>query len=174
MRTDKVAVDGAIRSYVSMREQLLQMCPELADDDAALLDTLEGETNLVEVIAAMARASKVREAEAKAMKDVLDQMRDRQARHKRAAEALRAAVIDAMNKAGRDRVKVADLTVTVKDLDLSFDIIESDIEMIPDEYVKSRQVKEIDKEKVLAAIQNGLELPFVVIHNDRQSVTIRI
>lgn len=172
-RVDIVA--PVLNRYQMMKAQLLEMCPDLADDEEALLDTLDGESDLPEVLTRLARAAVYRETQAKAMKDLLERYTGRKKAHERAAFVLREAVKAAMVDAKRKNLKVADVTLSVKELPNKIEIAPGiDVEMLPDEYIRETVVKSIDMEKVETAIENGVDLDFVIIHIDRHSLTIRV
>ena len=172
MRTDVIALDAELKRRDAIKEQLLQMCPELAEDDGALIDTLDGETNVDEILVIMARSVKEREAAAKSCKELAGVYTDRAARHKTAEEALRKTIIWAMERSNKQKIKHAHVTLSWKHLDDKIEII-GDASVAPDELITEEFVRRIDKEKVAANIDLAVDAGIAVIHSDRKSVTIR-
>lgn len=168
-------VSNEVRIWERMKAQLIEMCPDLEDDEEALLDTLDGETNLSNVLASLARAAVYREAQAKAMKDLIKRYRERQARHEAANESIRKVIIDALVRTNQKNVKHADVTISLRPLAPKYSLVaDTDIEMLPDDYLKTEIVKSVDMEKVIADAENGVDLDFIVKEDDRHSVTLKV
>lgn len=174
MRTDQVAVASELNRWKNLREQLLANCPDLADDDEALFDTIDGETQLTDIILEMARKSKEREAAEKATNDLAKTYSERAARHKKAKESLRAAIVWAMSEIGQKKLKDATVSVSVRDLEDKIEVVEKDVDMIPDEFVSEKTVRAVDMEKIQADLQSAIDLGVIVIHYDRKSATIKV
>ena len=174
MRTDVIALDAEIKKRAAIRDQLLQMCPELAEDDAELLDMLENETNVTDIIVAMARTSKEREAAEKACKELAKVYTERADRHKMAYTSLRRSIIQAMTSIGQGKIKHPLASISVRSLEDKVELIDKDATFAPDDFCSERVVREFDMAKINADLDKAVELGLVVIHNDRQSVTIKV
>ena len=173
MRTDAVAVKAEVTKRLNLKEQLLQHMPDLLDDDEALMDTLDGETNVKEMLAALARASKEREAMAKSCKELAAIYTDRAKRHLAAQEGIK---IWAMLQLGEKSLKHAHVTLSLRDLDDKIHVIADDIEMVSDDYVSMTEPKRyVDTDKIAAAglLLEAIEDGVVRLETDRKSVTIR-
>lgn len=106
-------LDAAVVTRISLRDRLLADFPGLADDDAALLDTLAGIDDLEEQCLAVLRNAIEREAHAKALGELVDGMVARRRRLEEGAKNLRGAVLDAMQKARLPGIKAPDMSVAL-------------------------------------------------------------
>lgn len=174
MRTDVIALDAELKKRSIIKERLLELCPELADDDEALMDTLDGENNAKEILVAMARASREREAYVKTCKELAKVYSERAARHDAAKEALRKAIIWGMEQLGETKLKHALTSISVSAMEDKIEIIAKDVEMVPDDYLSEKITKYVDMEKVELHLQEAIEDGVAIIVNDRKKVTIRI
>lgn len=174
MRTDVVALEGELKKRETIKDQILAMCPELAEDDQALMDTLDGETNVDEILVAMARAVKEREAAAEACKKLVTTYKARVDRHESVAESLRKAIIWGMERAGKAKLKHAHVSLSWRPLEDKVQIVSKEPEIAPPEYVSEKTVKFFDPEKISLFLQEAIDDGIVVIHSDRKSLTIKI
>lgn len=111
METRLLSIEA--KSYAELKERLVEAYG-LEDDDQSLLDSLEGATNLKEMIVASIRHARRKEAFAKALSELIADNRRRQQRMEHAAENVRAAVTLAMETAGLPRVESADFTISFR------------------------------------------------------------
>lgn len=107
------ALDAAVVTRLNLRDRLLADFPGLAEDDAALLDTLAGIDDLEEQCLAVLRNAIEREAMGKALGELIDGMVARKRRLEEGAKNLRGAVLDAMQKAGLPKIRAADMSVGI-------------------------------------------------------------
>ena len=84
--------------------------PELDDDAALLLDTLEGETIFSDAIKALVDGIREREAQADVCRQRKAEIDKRRARHEHAAEKMRALILGIFQAAGLDKLKLDDGT----------------------------------------------------------------
>lgn len=174
MRTDPIAINAELKRRESIKETLLMMCPDLADDDQALIDTLDGETNIKEMLALLARSAKEREAAESAAKAVAQVYQERAKRHKAAQEALKKTIIAAMLQLGEKTIKHPLVTLTYRKLDDKIEIVDKEPALAPEEFTRTRTIVEFDLSKIEANIDEAVEMGIAIIHSDRHSVTIRI
>lgn len=174
MRTDVVAVKAELNRREQIKQQLLDAYPELAEDDQTLLDTLDGESNFDDMMVALAKASKEREAMAAACNKLAADYKDRAGRHAAAREALRKTIIWAMTTAGKRKLKHALVSLSISDLEDKIEIIEKDPNMVDDEFVTEEVVRKVDMEKIAKNLQEAVDAGVAVIHYDRKSINIRV
>ncbi len=120
----------AVKGYQSLREQFLAMWPELIDDNAALHDTLQGATNLDEMIILVMRATMEREDSAKAIAERIETLKRRKDRLEAGAQKLRAMALQAMQEAGLKKIAAPDFSLSVGQGKPKVLIIDEDL--IPD------------------------------------------
>ncbi len=85
--------------------------PELDEDEALLLDTLEGETTFSDAMAAIVESIREREAQADACKARKAEVDKRRARHEGAVESLRGLALTLLQTAGIDKLRLDDGTL---------------------------------------------------------------
>ncbi len=161
------------RIHAELRERLKAEYG-LEDGEAALEDTLQGATNLVESLARLAREVKHSEAQSKAVKDVMRDNGERAARLDRKAETLRAQIAWAMSEAGMKRIPdgvLPDLTVTMREGKPPL-VIPSE-ELVPDEWCQRKTVSTPDKQAIRDALEQGERLAFAHLGNSMPTLTIR-
>lgn len=106
-------LNAALATRLNLKDQLLAVYPQLAEDEQALLDTLDGMDTLNEQVVAILRHAIEREAHGKALGELIEAMRARKQRLEAGARSLRAAALHAMQEAGIPKIPAADMTVTV-------------------------------------------------------------
>jgi hypothetical protein len=159
--------------YARLREELATAYGLEADDEV-LEDTLEGATDLKEVIIRAIREAKRAEAMAEAMGEIIKANQERKARHTRSGEAIRAAVAKAMQDAGLSKITAPDMTISQSWRKSAPNVIE------PDELPEWARVEKIVFKPDLDAIkeafaedQAGFSCPGVVITNAQPVLTVR-
>lgn len=162
-------LDAAVREHRNLRARLLDAFPELSEDVSALADTLEGISDLDQQCLAVLRAAIEREAHAKALGELIDGMTARKRRLAEGAQAMRLAVLHAMQEVGLRKIAGADMSASIGAGKPKLLVI--DEALIPDEYVKiTREARKADIAKVLASGQDvpgvafGNPAPFLSIH----------
>lgn len=139
-------------------------------DERTILDTLEGETNLIEAITQIDEFILDAEADALGAMAVIDRIKDRKDRAERRADKLRTIVTQVMDTAGLKTAKTPGGTYTIRDLPPS-PVVE-DESQIPAAYFKPADPK-LDKKAINEAIKNGEAVPGVRMSNGSISLTIR-
>lgn len=99
------------RSLKAQIASLRAAHPELDEDEALLLDTLEGETTFTAAMAAIVESIREREAQADACKARKAEIDKRRARHERAVESLRRFALTLLQTAGLDKLRLDDGTL---------------------------------------------------------------
>jgi hypothetical protein len=147
----------------------------VSDDEEAVHDAVEGETNLFEAISEAARTEWQDAQAIKSLKDFQAGIGDRIARLKSRAEATRAAIALAMETAGLKSERTPFGTITLKvaaakaviteeaDIPLTFVVTPPPVQ--PDPYV--------DVKALEAALKEGKKVPGAYLSNGGFIVSIR-
>lgn len=105
-------LNHGVATYLELRKRI-SMIYELNEDDPVLADTVDGETDLTEQIAAVLRESKATDAMAEGLASLMDAMQARKVRLEAKAKNLRSAALWALQETGQTKLKVPDMTVSV-------------------------------------------------------------
>lgn len=106
-------LEAAVATHLALHD-LLKAEYALDDDDQALIDTLDGISDLKELIAYAARQARYEEAQAEACKALIAEMQARKKRREEKAEKLRAAIIEAMEATGEKKIDAPDATISIR------------------------------------------------------------
>lgn len=98
----------ALKAHIS---SLRAAFPELDDDATLLMDTLEGETEILPALARLVEAIRERDAQARVCKDRKQEIDVRRARHEHASDKYRDLAASIMQAANLDKVRLADGTL---------------------------------------------------------------
>ncbi len=159
----------AVKGYQSLREQFLAMWPELIDDNAALHDTLQGATNLDEMIIHIMRAAMERDDNAKAIAERIEILKRRKDRLEAGAQKLRAMILQAMQEADLKKIAAPDFSIGVGQAKPKILIIDEDL--IPDHLCritrtpsKTMIADEMAAGRDVPGASRGNSVPFLTIH----------
>ena len=155
--------------YRRQRDGLLAAYPELAEDEAALVDTLDGITDAVDFIARFARFAREDEAMAKALSTMQSDMAERKSRLEARADKRRSVALALMNAIGEKKIIRPDLTITVQAGRPAVRI--TDEAELPDAYF--RVTKSPDKTAIKESIERGEPVPGAVLSNGSEQLMIR-
>ena len=147
--------------YKAMKERLMNDFG-LEEGEETLLDTLEGATDLQDLIAKAAREARHEEAMAKAIADIVSEAQGRKNRRLAKAERLRGAISWAMQDAGLKKIDAPDCTISVRAGKPKLIINgEPGIET-PPEFVNVKEVYSWDREALAIAVtsfnQNAMDI----------------
>ena len=157
--------------YKHIREQLMTHYPELVEDEQMLLDTLEGETDIHEILARTVRSI----VEDQCLKEALDirvtQMRDRRERLDRRIHGKRQIVANIMAEVGLKKLLQDDFTVSQSFTRPSVVVMEQD--KLPAKFLRVKTITEPDKTAIKLAIESGQSVPGATLSNPQPMLTIR-
>ena len=154
--------------YAYLRERLVAEFPET--DEETLLDTLEGLTDLHEMIAAVTRTRLDDLALTGALKSRIAEMQSRLSRIEYRAEVLKEAVVSTMERAGIRKISEADFTLTLRPTAAPLQITEEDL--IPDVYWRP-QPPRLDRKGLIEALKDGGAVPGAVLGNGGMTISVR-
>jgi hypothetical protein len=110
MNASPLSIETA--KYLQLRERIMLSYPEA--DEETLLDTLEGITDLHEMIAAVIRSTLVDEALNAGLRIRIDDMKERLSRLDLRASKKRQLALDAMTEVGLTKLEQPDFTASAR------------------------------------------------------------
>jgi hypothetical protein len=155
-------------NYRQLRDRLLTDFPNL--DDEVLADTLEGITDLREVLAQLVRSALEDEALSAGLSTRLADMKARALRLVHRAEKKRALVLQAMAEAEIKTVIEPDFTASLRQGAPTLDVVAE--ERIPDSFWKPQPPK-LDRQSLLVALKGGVEIDGVVLAPPQVQLSVR-
>jgi len=155
--------------YRRHRDALLAAFPELAEDDQALADTLDGETDAIDVIARFIREGREDEAMAAALDAMMKDMGERKQRIKARAERRRGIALSLMQAVGERKIERPDFTASVRSVPPKVEI--TDEAALPDALCKV--TRSPDKAAIKQAIEAGEDVPGAMMSNGTETLTVR-
>jgi hypothetical protein len=161
-------LSNSVRIVAELRERLKTEFG-LDDGDEALETTIEGETDLPEQIARLARAALRSEAYAEGMKALIRENAERKARLETRAAKLRGVIAWAMSDSGMTKLPLPDMSLSLSQGKPPLIVDEGAV--IPDELCRIK--REPDKTAIRSALDRGDNLAFARIGNAGQVLTIR-
>lgn len=148
---------------------LLELCPGFDDDERLKLDTLEGETELNEIVSQLLSESEDDEGLIAAVKAQIEVRRERIHRLESRIEARRNAIVSLMDIAQLAKLALPEATVSVRTLGPRPKV--ADEEALPDAYCTF--VRKPDMAAIKKAFEDGLQVPGTVLSNGGASLTVR-
>lgn len=163
-------VRGLSREADAAKALLANIRDVIGDDEEMAADAVEGETNLVEVIAGA--VSRVQELEgfAAAICEQMKTLSERKARFERQGEHLRQAVLVAMGHADLKKLELAGATLSRKAVPPKCEIVsEADI---PARFWRPSDPK-LDRKALLDALKAKEAVPGAVLSNGGETLSVR-
>ncbi len=169
MRTDHtVLVPAELARHNHLRAKLLADIPDL--DSETLGDTLEGLTDLREILAEVLRSALDDEAMLQGLTQRIADMRTRHERLEERARRKRRMVLTAMVDADIPKLTAPDLTASVRQGAPTLEIGAED--RIPAAYWKPQPSK-LDRQGVLAALKAGVVIEGAALLPPQPQLSIR-
>jgi hypothetical protein len=150
-------------------EALTEAYPELADDTSLLADTLEGETDVMDVLRHLVRQAQETKAIAEGLGEYTQELTGRKGRLDRRVEYLRALILNVMDVAGLPKANLPEATLSVR-AGTARRVVD-DAMLLPDCFVK------IERKPDHAAIKEAgtdADIPGTHISNGAPSLTVRV
>jgi hypothetical protein len=161
-------VRSEIQRYTRIREWLLQHFPDV--DDQTIRDTLEGETNLHEMIAAVIRSALVDEALSAGLRKRLEDMKERLTRLEERGAKKRQLALAAMDEVGLSKLQQSDFTASTRPGSPSL-LVTAEGE-VPSPYWVPQPPK-LDRQALLGQLKRGAEIPGVQLNNPKPVLVVR-
>jgi hypothetical protein len=161
-------LDLEFTRFSELRRRLIEANPDV--DERTLAETLEGATNLKEIIGCVIRSALEDERLAEALSRRIDEMRERLERIGNTAMRKREVALAAMEEADIEKVLEPDFTVSIRAAPLSVVITnESDI---PKPFWLP-QAPKLDKRGILETLKTGSAVPGAELANTRIILSVR-
>lgn len=148
---------------------ILDLCPDLELDEQLKLSTLEGETQINEIVSALLAESEDDEGMVEQIKIQIADRRERIARFERRVEARKSAIVSLMDTAQITKLPLPEATVSLRTLGPRPKV--SIEEAIPDALCKF--VRKSDMKLIEAALERGENVPGVILTNGGASLSVR-
>ena len=162
-------IEQAMSVAHAVRARLLQDDPDLASDETALRDTLDGETDVFDLIRRLARFTLDAEATAAAAKERADNINARRQRYERRAHHARQAMFGMLDALGETKLEDAEFTVSLRVGRPS--VIITDEAELPEPFVKV--TRSPDKTAIAAALKAGGAVPGAEMANGMPTLTLK-
>ena len=162
------AIKAEIPKHQLLRQRLLAEFPTI--DEETLADTLEGITNLHEMIAAVIRSTLVDQALCAGLCLRLDDMKLRMMRLEERAAKKRTLVLEVMSEVGLGKLEQPDFTASVRAGTPSLVVTSEDV--IPEVYWLPQPPK-LDRQTLLAELKRGDPIPGAQLGNPKPVLTVR-
>lgn len=153
MSIDPRAIASELAEHNALRRDLLAALPDI--DDETLSDTLEGASDLIDLLLRLVRSALEDETLAGALGTRLDDMKAREARLRARARKKRDLVIWAMRAAELPRLLAPDFTASLSKGAATLDVLSEDL--IPADYWQPQQPK-LDRRSLLAVLKAGTSI----------------
>ena len=154
--------------YQLLKQRLLADYPNL--DEETVADTLEGITDLNEMIAVVIRSALVDEALQAGLRFRVDDMKERLSRLELRATKKRQLALDAMTEVGLSKLEQPDFTASARAGSLALVVIAE--ETIPQVFWLPQPPK-LDRQAILAELKRGVEIPGAQMSNPKPVLSVR-
>ena len=157
-----------VEIYNCLRQKVIDQYLDL--DDETIRDTLEGITNLHEMIAAVIRSALVDEALHTGLRLRVDDMRERLSRLELRASKKRQLALEAMTEVGLIKLEQPDFTVSARAGSPALVVVAED--KIPGPYWLPQPPK-LDRQGLLGELKRGIEIPGAQMSNPKPVLSVR-
>src|SRR6516165_3106493 len=154
--------------YQLLKQRVLTNLSTL--DEKTLRDTLEGITNLHEMIAAVIRSALVDEALHYGLRSRLDDMKERLSRLGLRANKKRQLALEAMTEVGLSKLEQSDFTASARAGTPALVVIAE--ERIPEPYWLPQPPK-LDRQAIFAELKRGIDIPGAQMSNPKPVLSVR-
>jgi hypothetical protein len=151
-----------------LRERLAADFPDA--DEECLRDTLEGLTNLTDMLAEVLRSALEDQALGSALRSRIGEMQARLSRIEERARKKRDLVCAVMERADVRKLMEPDLTVSLRPSRAP--LVVTDEEVIPEGYWKA-QAPKLDRQGLFAALSAGRDVPGALLGNAPMTISVR-
>lgn len=143
----------------------------LDEDDTALLDTLDGMSDIKERLVWLAREARRTEAFSDSLKEIIKENRERKDRFDKRADKLRALIAWAMQETDIRKIEAAEMTLSMR-MNAPSLVTTIEPENAPDWARKEKITYTFDRDAIKEHLEHE-ELEWAHMNNGAPSVTIR-
>ena len=154
--------------YIQLKEQILSSWPDL--DEEILRDTLEGITDLHEMIGAVIRSALVDAALQSGLRTRLEEMRRRLTRLEERGAKKRQLALEAMSEVGLKKLEQPDFTASARSGSPGLVVVSE--ETIPADFWLPQPPK-LDRQALLGELKRGTVVPGTQLSNPKPVLTVR-
>jgi hypothetical protein len=154
--------------YRAVRDRIKAQDPDI--DERTLADTVEGLTDLHEIVVAVIRSALEDEALASALKCRLSDMQDRLSRLQDRASKRRQIARDVMTELDLKKITAPDFTVSVRPGTPSLVVINEDA--VPSIYWQPSEPR-LNRQKLAIELKDGAEIEGVALSNPEPVLSVR-
>ena len=162
-------VGTAVQQYHVIRERLLTEDPDL--DERTLADTVEGLTDLHEIVTAIVRSALEDEALAVGLKTRLGELQGRLERLEDRASKRRQIARDVMTETDLKKIVAPDFTVSVRPGSPALVVV--DEKAIPASYFEPREPR-LNRQALLAELKGGAAILGAELSNPTPVLSVRV
>jgi len=162
------ALSRELTHHQYLRERLAADFPDA--DEECLRDTLEGLTNLTDMLAEVLRSALEDQAFVTALRGRVGDMQARLSRIEERARKKRDLVCSVMERADLKKLTEPDLTVSLRPSRAP--LVVTDEEAIPEGYWKA-QAPKLDRQGLIAALSAGRDVPGALLGNAPMTISVR-
>ncbi len=157
-----------LANHQYLRLKLEEQFPNV--DEETLLDTLEGMTNLHEMLAVVVRSQLDDRALAAALRARTRDMQERLARFEQRAEKKKEITTSVLERAGIKKLTEPDFTLSLRPTPSP--LVVTDEKKIPSQFWKPQPAK-LDRQGLIDALKANQEVPGALLGNARMTVSVR-
>lgn len=159
---------ASVSHHAILLDRLREEFPDA--DEETLLDTVEGLSDLDEVIAEIVRSRLDDLALVEALQRRRDEMQERLARLKDRAERKKALIVEAMETAGLKKITREDFTLSLRPGTAGLQVVDETV--IPETYWRPQPPK-LDRLALVAALKQGDAVPGAALTNPMPTIALR-
>src|SRR5690349_4036612 len=163
-----MTLDFAAISYRTIRDRIRAEDPQI--DEQTLADTVEGLTEVHEIVAAIVRAALADEALAAGLKGRIAEMQDRLSRLQDCAEKRRQIAKDVMSELEIKKITAPDFTVSIRPGMPSLLVL--DETAVPSSYWQPVAPK-LNRQELLSELKEGADIKGVALSDPEPVLSVR-
>jgi hypothetical protein len=169
--THALASAAAQREY--LKEQLLVQFPELAEDEQALVDTLDGISDLDQMLVAVMRSTETDDMMVTGIKARIEELSERGKRLAHRIETKRDLVCRVMDHANIKKIESAEFTLSLRQSPDK--VVITDEKLLPAAYLRTPEppAPTPDKKAIADALKAKQDVPGAVLSNGGVSLSVR-
>jgi len=167
--THELSAAAIQRDY--LKEQLLVQFPGLSEDDHALADTLDGISDLDQMIVAVMRTADDDAMLVAGIEARMTELKERHARLEMRIATKRDIVGRVMERADIRKIEAPDFTLSLRNGAPKVTIIDEGL--IPPSYWREKITKSIDRAALSDALKANIAVPGAALSNGGVSLSVR-